>query len=306
VRIPYGSPMKILKALLAFVLLSVGIYAATIGLAWDQNTETNISNYQIYRSLNGASPPVKVGTVPYPNTSISNVLVDFGTNIFYATAVDSNGLESGFSSPVTFITNAPPVGNPPIITVQPATQTVYAPSAVLFSVSLTNNATMPVFYQWYRNFAMVPNQTNASYLIPFTTTNDSGTYFANVWNSVKTNISSVAMLTVKVYDKPVPVDVTGATVGGITNNVWTNVSVVFNDKINTNVNYYYVSAQTTNNTQVVSPIAVTKSPATFVSLNVQDIVFSVVAVNQGGTSPVGKTFTLSSRPPAAVANFRVQ
>jgi hypothetical protein len=86
-----------------------------------------------------------------------------------------------------------PVG--PSLMVQPVSVTVTAGQAATFSVSATGTA--PISYQWRRNAANISGATAATYMVPATTTSDSGSKFdVVVSNNLGSVTSSQATLTV--------------------------------------------------------------------------------------------------------------
>lgn len=83
----------------------------------------------------------------------------------------------------------------PVITAQPANQTVSAGRAATFSVTATGKT--PLSYQWLRNGSPVSGATSASYTTPATTTSDSGSTFdVTISNSLGSVTSNSASLTV--------------------------------------------------------------------------------------------------------------
>jgi hypothetical protein len=84
----------------------------------------------------------------------------------------------------------------PVITTQPASQTVTAGVRVTFSVQASGSA--PLSYQWRRNGTAIPAATGASYTTPATTISDSGAQFTVlVGNASGSVLSGAATLTVK-------------------------------------------------------------------------------------------------------------
>lgn len=72
----------------------------------------------------------------------------------------------------------PPPEEPPVLTVQPADQTVSDGSTATFSANATNaNGSAPT-YQWLRNGADIAGATSASYTTPAVGVADSGTRYA--------------------------------------------------------------------------------------------------------------------------------
>lgn len=84
--------------------------------------------------------------------------------------------------------------NTPVITAQPASQTIDAGKPVTFSVSSTVN--LPHTFQWRFHGTNIVDATNATYTIATVETNNAGPYSVLVSNSSGTTTSSNATLTV--------------------------------------------------------------------------------------------------------------
>ncbi len=83
----------------------------------------------------------------------------------------------------------------PVITVQPASQSVAAGATATFSVTATG--TPPLAYQWMGNGTAIGGATASSYTTPATTAADNGTSFTvKVSNAYGSVTSNAAMLTV--------------------------------------------------------------------------------------------------------------
>ena len=87
-----------------------------------------------------------------------------------------------------------PVVEAPVITTQPAAQSVTEGQPATFSVTATGTA--PLRYQWKKGSAVIPNATTSSYAIAATSMADGGVYSVVVSNSAGTATSSNATLTV--------------------------------------------------------------------------------------------------------------
>jgi ferredoxin len=89
-------------------------------------------------------------------------------------------------------------GNPgavaPVITQQPASQTVTAGSGVTFTVTATGTA--PLSYQWAKNGNYIAGATGATYTLSSVTAANAGAYSVAVGNSVGSVTSATATLTV--------------------------------------------------------------------------------------------------------------
>ena len=110
----------------ALVTLLLGVFAAltplaafatgTVTLAWDPSPGTNIiANYKVYYGVASATYTNSAAAGTNTTVSVSN-LVEGATYYFAATAVDTSGLESDYSTEVSTLipiklTNQPPTLN---------------------------------------------------------------------------------------------------------------------------------------------------------------------------------------------------
>ena len=98
-----SSRNKFCVLIIALTLLAglVGTRAASISLAWNPSSDTNVTGYNIYYGTASGvyTNEAAVGNVAV--TTISNLT--YGVSYYFAvTAVDSEGDESGFSNEATF------------------------------------------------------------------------------------------------------------------------------------------------------------------------------------------------------------
>ena len=110
--------------------------AATIALAWNANTETNIAGYRVHY---GTQPGSYTTIVDRGNTLTASVtgLTDGTRYYFVVVAYDTTGAQSAFSAEVNDIPPPPIDATPPV-----ATMTAPAAGAqVSGSVALTATAT---------------------------------------------------------------------------------------------------------------------------------------------------------------------
>ncbi len=76
----------------------------TVALAWIASTTTTVTSYNVYRSTTNGSGYVKINPNPVILFAYTDANVVNGATYFYVTtAVDSNGLESGFSNQATAV-----------------------------------------------------------------------------------------------------------------------------------------------------------------------------------------------------------
>jgi uncharacterized repeat protein (TIGR01451 family) len=86
------------------------------------------------------------------------------------------------------------VGDPPLITSQPANQTIVLGAPAAFTVTATGSDSLE--YQWSHEGADLTAETNATLTIPSVQLNDDGNYAVRVFNLFGTQTSSNALLTV--------------------------------------------------------------------------------------------------------------
>jgi len=76
----------------------------TVALSWIASTTTTVTGYNVYRSTVSGSGYVRIGSVSAPTVTYTDANVVNGTTYYYVTtAVDSTGLESGYSNQVTAV-----------------------------------------------------------------------------------------------------------------------------------------------------------------------------------------------------------
>ena len=131
------------------------------------------------------------GVTTSSHTTDATVLTDSGA-VF--TVVVTNSAGSVTSSGATLTVTAAP----PVITVQPADQTVIAGVAATFSVTATGTA--PLSYQWKKGGADISGATSNTYTTPATVIGDNNAVFTVVVsNSAGNATSNSATLTVNRY-----------------------------------------------------------------------------------------------------------
>ena len=89
---------------------------------------------------------------------------------------------------------------PPLVTLQPQSQDVLQGTPVSFSVAARGS--LPISFQWQRNGADLPSQTNTTLTLPNVLLSDSGSYLVRCSSAAGVTYSASAILTVR----PPPAD----------------------------------------------------------------------------------------------------
>lgn len=89
---------------------------------------------------------------------------------------------------------------PPTINSSPNHRTNEVGTSTTFTVAATGNG--PLYYQWQKNAATIPDATNASYTITSVTNSDAASYRCLVWNFMGYRTSTAATLTVPTTNPP--------------------------------------------------------------------------------------------------------
>lgn len=81
------------------ITLTITVTGYSVALTWNASTSANVTDYNVYRSTNGAAYQSIWST---PNTNYVDDAVQSGSSYtYYVTAVNSSGQESAPSSSVT-------------------------------------------------------------------------------------------------------------------------------------------------------------------------------------------------------------
>ena len=116
-----------------------------------------------------------------PVTTVSDSGSEFTVTV-------SNNFGSVTSNPAFLTVNA--AMSAPVITIQPTSQTVTAPSSAVFSAAATGTA--PMSYQWTRNGLSISGASGPTYTTPATSSSDNGAAFSVVISNAAGSVTSAA------------------------------------------------------------------------------------------------------------------
>jgi sulfur relay (sulfurtransferase) complex TusBCD TusD component (DsrE family) len=173
------------------------IAASSVTLAWDPSPGTDvITNYNLYYGAASATYTNVVPAGTNTTVTISN-LVGGTTYYFAATAVDTNGLESVYSTEVAYtnVTATPPT----IVLSSPVNGASYAaPAAINLAATVTANGHTITQVQFYNGATLLGADTSAPYSFAWTNVS-AGSYSLTaraVYDSGSTVTSTAATVTV--------------------------------------------------------------------------------------------------------------
>jgi formylglycine-generating enzyme required for sulfatase activity len=171
----------------------------TIVLSWNAVAGTGIT-YNVYLDWQNTVPAIKVASAI--SETMLKVAVEDGKTYYWAVeTVSGDGNARGGVWRVTANTGLD--FDPPVITVQPANETVTAGQTATFSILATGDALQ---YQWQKNGVDITGANATAYTTPATSISDSGTiYRCVVWNAGDTVTSNVAVLGVNLTGLVVPI-----------------------------------------------------------------------------------------------------
>ena len=199
------KPIRILgaaRALGAVLLLAAfGASAQTqssVTLAWEASTAGGISGYRLHW---GGASRTYTNVINAGNTTTGTVsgLAVGATYFFAVTAYATNGLESDYSTEVSYAvprpTNAPPV----ILLTSPLNGAVYtAPATINLAANVTPNGHTISQVQFYNGATLLGASTATPYAFSWTNVS-AGTYSLSatvVYDSTSTAASATAIVTI--------------------------------------------------------------------------------------------------------------
>jgi len=177
--------------------------ASAVRLEWNANPpEERIVFYTLYAE----SPAGTIKTNIHDGTSIDlGFLLSNITYTLYLTATSDAGLESDRSAPLIF----PIVTGAPVITQQPVGKVIASGTQLTLSARVAS--TLPATYQWWKDGALLANQTAPDLVIDRVMLAHSGTYKLVAQNLLGRVESSAAVVVVqdppRILTQPAPADV---------------------------------------------------------------------------------------------------
>ncbi len=181
---------------------------SSVTLAWDPSPGSAIAGYRLYEGGASRTYTNVITAGNMTNVTVSG-LASGGTYFFAATAYDTSGLESDFSSEVSY-TVALPTNNPPTIALtSPANGVGYtAPATIPLAATVTANGHMITKVQFYNGAALLAEDTSAPYSFTWSNVSagsysltaravyDAGSTVASMpANVAVTNVSGAGMVT---------------------------------------------------------------------------------------------------------------
>ena len=106
--------ISIVTGICALWLMTSSAFAFTVTLAWDANTEPDLAGYRVYVSQTSGDYGDTFYDVPldgYSGFDVPDIFSDGVIHYFVVTALDWEGLESGYSNEV--YTNGTTTDGPP-------------------------------------------------------------------------------------------------------------------------------------------------------------------------------------------------
>ena len=107
--------MRFIVAVLLFPLwLSAAAQAATVTLAWDANSETNVAGYIVYWGTTSSNYTCTTNVGNQTTATLTGLT--YGTTYYFsATAFDQDGLESDFAPEINYTPLGPPAPAAPVL-----------------------------------------------------------------------------------------------------------------------------------------------------------------------------------------------
>ncbi len=186
-------------------------------ITWATAQANNTDNNSMLTDPTNAFTATAITSLVIPGSSGSGSITLSATNwgnfiqgnklvLVFTGNDDAGNSTSGFRLAVTNSLPLPALtfsilnNQPPVVTVQPQSQTVDTGANV--SISLTASGSAPLSYQWFNSGGAIARATNATLTLSSVTTNAADGYYAVLTNAYGSATSAVATLTVNPPQAP--------------------------------------------------------------------------------------------------------
>ncbi len=139
--------------------------SAEVRLAWDANTETNLTGYRVYQGLSSRNYTRVIEGTGLSTSRNVTALSEGVTYFFAVTAVNSSGLESDYSNEVRYTVPSSPSPVPPTIALTtPANgTTLFTPAMLRLNANVTANGNVISKVQFYRGSTLLGEDATSPY-----------------------------------------------------------------------------------------------------------------------------------------------
>lgn len=141
------------------------VHSADVKLAWDANTEPDITGYRVHQGSSSRNYTRVIEATGLSTTRTVSGLTAGATYFFAVTAINSSGLESDYSNEVRYTVPTSPSPNPPGITLTSPVNgtTLFAPAMVRLNASVNPNGNVISKVQFYRGSTLVGEDSTSPY-----------------------------------------------------------------------------------------------------------------------------------------------
>src|SRR5436190_1898790 len=154
------SLMKAARSALILPALSAQANAASVTLAWDPSTSTNLAGYRVYSGPASRVYPNSVFAGNVTMMAVSNLTINV-SSFFSVTAVNSSGTESDFSNEIEYTPTNPA---PAITLTSPPDGMFYSTSAAIsLTAGVATNGHTITKIQFYNGSTLLGEDSSAPY-----------------------------------------------------------------------------------------------------------------------------------------------